>query len=41
MMNTSPGVPVNVHKAELFGPGWQSFVFPSPVYNYLGSTAKY
>lgn len=25
MMNTSPGVTVNVHKAELFSPGWQSF----------------
>lgn len=26
-MNTSPVVTVNVHKDELFGPGWQSFVF--------------
>lgn len=28
-MNTSPGVTVNVHKAELFSPGWQSFSFTS------------
>lgn len=41
MVNTSASVTVDVHKAELFGPGWQSFVFLSPVYNCLGSTAKY